>query len=176
MDGSALFEGLLDPGERLLWSGQPRKRVFAVAGINFAILAAGLGYVFGKMQGLEKAPLPPVLEFQLALVGVMLMAAGYLLGTRIFRAWTTAYAVTDRRLLAAMGRQCRTVPLAELDTIKTEYRPKMGKVLFFRRQGAVRPIVWPVSDVEQVRELIENARSAASSPAAAWSNSPASAA
>lgn len=169
MEGAALFETVLDPGERLLWSGQPRKPAFAMAGLNFAILTAGLGYVFGKIHRSQTAPMPPALELQLILVALMLVAAGYLLGTRIFRAWKTAYAVTDRRLLAAMApnrHQIRAVSLADLDVVKTEYRPKMGKVLLFRRQGSVRPFVWAVSDVEQVRQLIEAAQAAASSQAA----------
>ncbi|HEX5228812.1 MAG TPA: hypothetical protein VFW44_13930 [Bryobacteraceae bacterium] len=170
MEASVLFAGVLDPGERLIWSGQPRKQVFAMAGFNFALLATGLGYIFGKMQGLQKAPLPPVLEFELVLVGLMLLAAGYLLGTRIFRAWTTAYAVTDRRLLATIGRdrrQIRTLWLTDVDNIRTEYRPKMGKVLSFRQRGHVRPVFWPINDVERVRKLIETARAAATSQAAA---------
>jgi hypothetical protein len=168
MDGASLFETVLDPGERLLWSGQPRKRVFAFAGVNFAILTVGLGYIFGKMRRLQTAPLPTALELELVLVAFMFVAAGYMLGTRIFRAWKTAYAVTDRRLLTALGLNCpqlRTVLLADLDAVKTEYRPKMGKVILFRRRGGLQPFVWAVSDVEQVRKLIETARSASSQAA-----------
>jgi hypothetical protein len=161
MDRSALFETLLDPGERILWSGQPRRLIFAVAGLNFAVLTVGLGYIFGKMQRLQTAPLPAVLELELALVAFMLVAVGWMLGMRIFRAWNTSYAVTDRRLLTALGlnrTQVRTVPLADLDTVKTEYRPKMGKVLLFHRRGGSKTFIWAVSDVEQVRKLIEAAR------------------
>lgn len=170
MDVASQFQTVLDPGERLLWTGQPRKLIFAVAGFNFAVLTVGLGYIFGKMQRLQTAPLPPVLELELVLVAFMLVAVGWMLGMRIFRAWKTAYAVTDRRLLTALGLnrpQVRTVPLADLDAVKTEYRPKMGKVLLFHRRGGSKPFVWAVSDVEQVRKLIETARTAPSS-SAAW--------
>lgn len=161
MDGSALFETVLDPGERLLWSGEPRKLIFGIAGFNCAVLATGLGYAFGKMHRLQRAPLPLILEIELVFVAFMFLAAGYMLGTRIFRAWRTAYAVTDRRLLIAMGsnrHKIRSVPLAELNEVKTEYRPKMGKVLTFRRRGGSKLLVWAVSDVDGVRKLIETAR------------------
>jgi len=169
MDGSALFASLLDPGERLLWTGEPRKLIFAVAGGNFAILTVGLGYLFGKLLRLQRTPLPLVLELELVLVGFMLVGVGYMLGTRILRAWKTAYALTDRRLLTVVGwkrNQMRSVPLADLDAVKTEYRPKMGKVLLLRPRGASKPWVWAVGDVNGVRHLIESARSAASSQAA----------
>jgi hypothetical protein len=168
MDGSALFEAVLDPGERLLWSGQPRKLILGVAGFNFAILTVGLGYIFGKLQRLQTAPLPFVLEMELVLVAFMLLAAGYLLGKRIFRGWITAYAVTDHRLLMALGAhrdRIRSMPLDELDAVKTEYRPRMGKVLSFRRRGYSKPWVWVIGDVEQARNLIETSRNAASSSA-----------
>jgi len=169
MDGSALFAPVLEAGERLLWSGEPRKLIFAVAAFNFAILTVGLGYIFGKIHRLQTAPLPRVLEFELVLVAIMLVAVAYMLGTRIFRAWKTAYAVTDRRLLTALGpdrSHIRSVLLADLDAVKVEYRPKMGKVLLFRRRGGLRPWVWAVGDVDAVRQLIESARTAASSQAA----------
>jgi hypothetical protein len=184
MDGSALFQTVLDPGERLLWSGQPRKLTLCVAAVNFAGLAVGLVYAFTKTLRLQTAPLPPILELELVLVAAMFAAVGYLLGTRLFRAWNTAYAATDRRLLMAVGPNrtgIRTVLLADLDPVTTEYRPKVGKVLLFRRRGPEHlPVwsfletgqpdswkpAWAVSDIDDVRKLIEAARTALSARAA----------
>jgi hypothetical protein len=173
MDGSSLFQIMLDPGERLLWTGQPRKYALSVAGLNFVVLAVGVAWVFMKTLGLQPAPLPLVLKIELVLVAAMFAWVGYLLVSRLLRGWKTAYALTDRRLLMAVGlsrEKIRTVPLAELADVKTEYRPKVGKVLVLDRRGSGHPnpekLVWAVRDVERVRTLIEAARTTASSRAA----------
>lgn len=89
MDGSVIFETVLDPGERLLWSGAPRKPILAVAGFNFAVLTVGLGYISGKLTRLQTAPLPAVLKVEFILVAFMFLFLAYMLGRRIFRAWRT---------------------------------------------------------------------------------------
>lgn len=169
MGGAGLFERVLGPGERLLWSGQPRKYTLLFAGMNFVALAVGLVYIFTKTFRMQTEPLPFVLKVELVLVGAMFATVGHLLVSRLLRSWKTAYALTDRRLLMAEGpdgHAIRDVSLAELDPVKTEYLPKVGKVLVFSRRGGERLPVWAVRDVEGVRKLIEAARTAASSRAA----------
>lgn len=61
--------------------------------------------------------------------------------------------------------QIRSMPLAELDAVTTEYGPEIGKVLSFRLRGESKPRVWAVNDVDKVRNLIESARTAAGVPA-----------
>jgi hypothetical protein len=173
MDGAGLFHSVLEPGEHLLWTGQPRKYTLGMAGLNFIFLAVGLVWIFNKTLRLQTAPLPPALDIELVLVATLFVWVGYLLVSRLLRSWKTSYALTDRRLLMAVGpsrHRIREFPLTELDAVVTEYRPKVGKVLVlsWRATGHSNPerLVWAVRDVEGVRKLIEAARTAVSSKAA----------
>jgi hypothetical protein len=160
MDAEDLFEPVLDPDERLLWSGVPRKLILTAAAVNFALLTVLLGYICGKMTRLRTAPFSAGLKVEVILVAFMFLALGYTLGRRVFRSWKTVYAVTDRRLWMALGpHEIRSTPLAELDAVQTEYRPRTGKVLSFRLRDESKPRVWAIKDAEKVRHLIESARS-----------------
>ena len=78
--------------------------------------------------------MPVLLRLELLLFGAMLATGGSFLGLLIQRTWITAYAVTNQRLLMAVGRRhdkMRNVALADLAPVRIVFRRRVGKILFF---------------------------------------------
>jgi hypothetical protein len=124
------------------------------------------------------------LQLELIAWAGMFVVTGIFLGRWIWRLWTTAYAVTNHRLLVAVGARhenIRTVALEALDPVRIVLLPRSGKWLFFSLRGTSgvpeeqRPPVWKflvtgqpdkrnarwlVRDPERERDLIETARTA----------------
>jgi hypothetical protein len=192
MDGSALFQSVLNPRENLLWVGAPPY----VSGRRLGALAIGLLSAFTVAIFLSNAPIPHNMGFQ--------RTAGLIFGVGLFCSipltliWfslrgdrTKAYALTDQRLLMTAGprrEDVRMVALMALAPVEVMQRPKHDKVVQFSLQGAglmryAQPIwtcldsgrvdawsesTWYVRDADAVRKLIEDARTvaiAAPSPA-----------
>jgi hypothetical protein len=107
LDGSALFVGVLNPGERMVWSYR-RQPIFSRSLLTrFAIVASVLWFgafmllhdISGKGQ---QRPLWLRVE--------LFCSAGWFFILPVFLCWlhlrsarNTAYALTDRRLLMALG-------------------------------------------------------------------------
>src|SRR6202042_967528 len=132
-----------------------------------------------RLVASKVSPLPVFLQLELIALAGMFVIAGLFLARRIWRIWSTVYAVTNHRLLLAVGARrenIRTVALEVLDPVKTVLLPRSGKWLFFCLRGTSgmpreqRPPVWRflvsgqpdktntmwlVPDPESVRDLIE---------------------
>jgi hypothetical protein len=191
MDGAALFQKVLDPGERLLWTGQPRLVPLWKAGLQYLAMLAGFGFVLRQLLMDRAEPLPPFLEVELTVLLALCGIPGFFLLRQIRRARSTAYALTDRRLFIAVGprrEKIRTVALSAIAPVGVVRHLKSGKVLFFCARGneslpngGQMPVwtfltsgvtdkwtpVWNVRDPEYVQQLIESARNAATKVAAA---------
>ena len=186
MDGTALFQSVLSPGEHLLWTGQPRKDNLIWAGVRYGILVAFVGKTIQLVWGMRPDPMPVLLQSELTLLAVILAIGGGYLGYLIHRTWFTAYAVTDRRLLMAVGRRrdrIRNVALADLAPVRVVFRPRVGKMLLFCKldwtKGSGSAQVWTFVEsgeadtwkrpwtpfeAESAAKLIETARAKSSVP------------
>jgi hypothetical protein len=183
MDGSALFQTVLDPGERLLWTGRPRREAACMLAFLYLFITIEIVRT-SRIVASKVGPFPVFLQLELMALGGLFIVAGVFLGRRIWRFWNTAYAVTDHRLLVAVGagrENIRTVALDALDPVKIVPGSRSGKRLRVCLRGTSgmpreqRPPVWRflvsgqpdktntmwlVRDPESVRDLIETVRTA----------------
>jgi hypothetical protein len=196
MDGRATFQGVLDPGERLVWAGEPKQTLgSAVAGLPvFAIILVVLGSAFRMALAHWNGPFPWYLRMELAVVAAFLCFPFYWFARQLNRVRNTAYALTNRRLLVAVGTQrekMRAVELEALDPVQIIHSRGGGQVLRFSRKGqdAAAPVwtfldgrldkwamrTWRVAEPESIHELIEASRTSsdlAMAPAAPTTSGP----
>jgi hypothetical protein len=189
MDGSALFQTVLHPGERLLWTGRPRRESACMLAFLYVFIAVEIWRTY-RIVAPRTGPLPVYLQLELIVLAAMFVAAGIFLGRRIWRTWNTAYALTNQRLFAAVDakrEKVRTVALEALDPVRIVRLPKNGKGLAFCLRGTAgmprehRPpvwkllgsgqpapgsAIWSVRDPIGVAQLIETARTAVRATAA----------
>jgi hypothetical protein len=182
MDASGRFTSVLNPGEHLVWSYQVRvKRSGAIAG--FTIVASTLWA--GSFMFLRDASraYARTLWLRAELIGV----AGYFLLLPVFVLWLklrwarkTAYALTDRRVLMAVGprrEDIREVALTALGRVmivnghELLLTPRLPLRSFFKppsvwtfpdtgKPDQWASPYWRVPDSASVQELLENARNA----------------
>ncbi len=171
----------LGPGERLLWSGQPRRGIRLQPAdavfISFTLLWSGFAIVW-EYQAIEGAGL------FFALAGVPFILIGvYMIVGRFFadarRRAKTAYALTDQRVLIVsdfFGRRLTSLPLAtSIELSVTERADRSGTTTFGRAQPMqswTASIPWPgtnvyaapsfeqIEEVRQVYDLVSNAQRA----------------
>jgi hypothetical protein len=194
MDSSALFTGVLNPGERTVWSYQRQPILSGSLLKRFAIVASVLWFgafmllrdVSGKGQ---QRPLWLRVE--------LLCSAGWFFILPVFLCWldlrsarNTAYALTDRRLLMALGPQrkdIRAVALTALGRVQIVTRRGSGRQLLLNLRRPQRTFFGPksvwtfldtgetdkratpylrVDDPAAVQQLLENARNAVWYPVA----------
>jgi hypothetical protein len=191
MDGAALFQKVLEPGERLLWTGQPRLLPLWKAGLQYLAMLGGFGLVLRQAIMDQAEPLPTFLAVEPIVLLGLCGIPGFFLLRQILRARSTAYALTDRRLFMAVGlrrEKIRAVALAAIAPVGVVRHLKSGKVLSFCASGneslpngGQMPVwtfltsgvtdkwtpVWNVRDPEYVQQLIESARTSAASAEAA---------
>jgi hypothetical protein len=188
MDCVALFNGVLDPGERLVWSYQPRQRSNHPQ-LRFAIVAflpwLGSLTLIWDVFGNGARPLPSGLR------ALLLCVAGYFFALPLLlNAWSrrwaqhTAYALTSQRLLMAVGprrEDVRAIALTALGRVQMVNNQGVGKSLllsarlprksfFGPRSEWTIPATgkidtwaspyWRVDDPPSVQEMLENARNA----------------
>jgi hypothetical protein len=151
-------------------------------------MATFFGHSLGKLLAMQKShPVPFDLELVSAAGVALSIAVGVHLGCKIRRMFRTVYALTDRRLLIAVGPRrdkIRVVALSALAPVGFVRTPNSGLMLNFTVRGAVspgqsQPPVWKflesgqadtwsprwlVRDPERVRQLIEDARERVSPP------------
>ncbi len=140
MDDSDVFQGVLAPGERLLWSG-PKETTssdFAVLGAVMFLGAMTMPLVAALLTGhvkflpAEAKRVYPLLAF--IAFGVLNIALAL---SRSRSDAKTAYAVTNRRLLCAVGDQrdgVRGAALKHLDVpeIQSSGRYGLSRLVMFR--------------------------------------------
>lgn len=134
------WEGILDPGERVLWQGRPDGR-FNLSGMNLRRAAFGFAIMafaaFWTSGALSTAPsgLPRVI---LSLAGLFLLglglrhAGGHLIWDS-YRRRRTWYTLTDRRAMIATqlaGRKRLESYPIEPETAVTLVRGDPGNILF----------------------------------------------
>jgi hypothetical protein len=183
MDDSALFQTVLNPGERLLWTGRPRRESVCILAFLYVFITVEIVRT-SRIVASKVGPFPVFLQLELIALAGLFVVWGLFLGRRIWRIWNTAYAVTDHRLLVAVGssrENIRAVSVEALDPVRIVLLSKAGKALSFCLRGTYgmpkeqRPPVWRflvtgqpdnrnarwlVRDPESVRDLIETARTA----------------
>jgi len=182
LDHNNPLASVLQPGERLIWIGKPKRRDWArPKTLHLVTIAAALGWILERLTSYCLGPFPASVEIVIIAAGgaLALMVPFWFVGHQI-RA--TAYAVTSQRLLMALGpnrRQIREITLGTLGSVRVHRVRWFGKVLDFAKRGdgtragsGARPTVWTllengtpdkryapwsVDDAESVRRLIETA-------------------
>ena len=127
----------LEPGEQILWAGQPRRGLVLRGSdaffIPFSLLWASIAISGSTAAGRSGAPFPFAL-FDLLFVVV----AAYIVFGRFFvealLRQKTFYAVTPRRIIIASGllsRKIRSLPLKTLSEVSISERSKgVGTITF----------------------------------------------
>jgi hypothetical protein len=88
------------------------------------------------MLALRKAPLAVLARLEVTGVAAVVAALSISVGIWMWRTWNTAYGLTDRRLLMAVGpkrEKMRTLALGELDPVRIVLRTRAGKLLLFAK-------------------------------------------
>lgn len=177
METLALLQSVLEPGERLLWSGRPKRLAPTALAIPVMMLI-GFGDVFRKVLRMQRQPLPLYLQMELIGVAVVLVLPIVFYWYRLHQTGITTYAVTDRRLLIAVGperEKMRTLDLMSLSSVRVAPCRQGGKALFFMVRGKEflwtflttgepdrwRGQTWRVKDPDSLHQLIESARTVA---------------
>jgi hypothetical protein len=176
METLTLLESVLEPGERLLWSGPPKRIAVTALAIPLMMLI-GFGDVFRKVLARQQQPLPLYLQMELIAVAVVLVLPIFFYWYRSRQVAITTYAVTGRRLLIAVGTErekIRALDLKTLSRVRVGPCRQGGKALFFtiRAKESVwtflisgepdrwRGNTWRVADPDFLQQLIENTRTA----------------
>ena len=131
-DPSTEISELLDPGEKLLWSGVPRQGVFLrgsdILLIPFSLLWGGFA-IFWEASVLVMVPrasshgnAPPFFNYIFPLFGLPFVVIGlYLIFGRFFVdsaiRGRTVYAITDRRIIIRSGLFSRSTKSLNLRTL-----------------------------------------------------------
>ena len=167
MDGTELFESMLAPGERLLWTGEKAGAVRdCLVGLTIpAILITGFGQVFVKLLNRWKGPLPTYLLLELGLLATFALLPIVLAWRQFKRTKDTAYAVTDRRLMIAVGPERETIrafPLKAVENVQLR-NTRRTRGLYFGVRGKSANIFWAgsgwmVKDPAAVSKLVDEAK------------------
>jgi hypothetical protein len=155
----AIDPALLEPGERLLWSGRPNalRYMQARSGISTILGLATLVMSEFLMNAGRDGRILPWIGMIVFIVAIALLLAPLLL---VWRARLTDYAVTDRRVLI-VTRQ----PLGRLDVMprsgirSIELRQRSGGVadVLIERVAAREPVgILAIADADQVERLLRS--------------------
>ena len=169
-----LITPVLNPGERLIWIEQRRCGAIPLPAVRYRVLiAVGFGFFFERLVTYAADSLSTFAQIELFIVGGLLLVP-VLWRDGVHEA--TTYAVTNRRLLIAVGparKQIRELTFAELGSVRVSYdRYGVGRILEFAKRGPSGAPVWSfldggkpdkrftpwkVDDPKAVQQLIKNA-------------------
>jgi hypothetical protein len=189
-EAQARLQSYIQPGERILWTGQPDPRrlfgpkdlflvPFSLMWGGFAIFWEGL-VLFGMASGSDG---PPIF-FVLWGIPFVLIGQYFIWGRFLFKRWDrkrTIYAVTNQRVLVLRGRSLESLFLNQLPNINQSSRADGSGTLefgasaspfgpgawadtgleFFNR-GRGGPAFRDIPDVMRVYRLISDARTGSS--------------
>ena len=176
-----LLNSQLSPGERLLWSGQPRQGLFFRASdtlaIPFSLLWGGFALFWNFGVWSSGAPI----FFRLWGVPFLVMGAYLVFGRFFVDAWMrskTYYAVTNERVIILSGIFTRDVKSLNLRTLSdislTERQDLSGTITFgptgegsgwgsnfpfsTRRNEPIYPALDSIPNAKRVYEIIREAQ------------------
>ena len=150
---------LLDPGERLLWSGQPNPLRYAQSRSGISVIAGLAALVFAQIWTTTAHDGNPWLGAVFFLIAFVLLLSPL---WRMWRGYRTAYGVTDRRALTVIGRPFTrqiNVPLDQIHSVEVRPRPgRLGDVLLLGvdRNAAGREGFIAVAEADAVERLLRS--------------------
>jgi hypothetical protein len=152
MDGTELFQNVLAPGERLLWTGErPKAKRDALVGlIAPVIIGVALVRMFLKISSFWHGPLPLYIRLELGVIALFLLLPFVIAWWQFKKAKDTAYAVTDRRLMVAEGPdrdKIRELPLKSLQFVRV-MNTRRGRRLSFGLRADSGNAKWAASGWE----------------------------
>jgi hypothetical protein len=173
---------VLDRGERVLWSGQPRQGIVLRGADGFLIpfsLFWGGGVLFGAWAASHRGPAAGFAAIWLipfVLIGLYLVIGRFFVDAAQRR--RTFYAVTNERILIVSGlrsRSIKSLSLRTLDQVDVSSRASgRGTILFGRNlygslalpgwpgtKNAMPPMFEMIPDAAQVANLIRDVQRAA---------------
>lgn len=118
MNSEHMFQEELLRNEHILWTGQPKPKIFTLSDIvviPLSLLWGGIAFVFGAVAISSGSLLLMVFGGFLAAVGLF-----SIIGRMLYRRWkkkNTYYAVTEKRVLALVNLRNRNVQAGYVDSI-----------------------------------------------------------
>ncbi len=144
-DTSNHFQTELNPGERILWSGQPRQGIVLKAAdlffIPFSLLWGGFALFFTYMTIVESAPLIVMLiGAVVGVVGLYVIIGRFFVD--ILQRRNIYYALTDKRAIIISGvfaQHIKTLVIQNLPEIGVSTRRNGTGTITF---GSSHPFAW----------------------------------
>lgn len=143
MEAERTIDAELDPGERVLWAGQPRQGLrfgwFDLYAVPFGLFFFGFAVVW-TVLAYRGAPLFALCGAPFLLVGSYVAFGRFFVEAK--QRARTYYAVTDRRVIIMSGLLSRTVRSLDLATLRdvsvSEKKDGTGLVDFGGKSGIER--------------------------------------
>jgi hypothetical protein len=157
------WNGLLEEGEQLLWSGRPAPRCYtfrnwkhSLVGLLLVLIGVWWQAIGLQMAALYQVPYLAWIPLPVCLGGLYL-AFGHLLKSRL--EWEYLfYAVTDRRLLCRHGKKARLQQLSR-DAVTyfrlKPYSPRLGSLAIYAGSAEQRLDFKCIELPRRVTELLE---------------------
>lgn len=139
------WQGILDPGERILWQGRPEARVdfsretLRQAAFGLPFLVFGISWMTLTWPAVREAPLPGLL-FPLIGLGITVSGLWQLIGAFLWDAYVRRqswYTLTDRRAFIAtdvLGRKTLRDWPVDAETL-LDYDGGMPGTIWFAEDG-----------------------------------------
>ncbi|HEY1720112.1 MAG TPA: PH domain-containing protein [Magnetospirillaceae bacterium] len=130
-------DGLLEPGEKILWEGQPRRglvfRASDIVVIPLSLIWCGFAIYWEYKAAKQPASMVPVLGILFVLIGLHFAVGRFFYDA--FVRHGTRYALTNQRVLISLGgvftRELQSLPLEGLMNIRlSETRNGAGTIKF----------------------------------------------
>ena len=129
-----LFQSELLKDEKILWAGQPRKKIFARADfwiIPFSLIWGGIASLIGFFLFITES-----IVFMVIGVFILFFGLYSIFGRFIYKIWKqtrTYYAVTNRRILILTNTWSKHMETAFIDTL-----PAINKWINSRGRGTIK--------------------------------------
>jgi len=171
---------ILGPGERMIWTGRPRRLRSFLGPIDLFIVAfAVFAAVFFVTAVTARPPAPgpsdPSTPLVVGLFPLVFFGV-FFIGPRLLAIWRdlagTSYAVTDRRVVIRHRRREIELDLANLPYLELERSWLSGATIYFAQRqmyegwsgfygGSATPALRGLPDADHVYRLVSDARARA---------------